>query len=100
MKDVTTENIWTLELGVGDGIDIPIYVIVVFMQRYQFNQQHQNKDTFNKPSVVNAQCIIGREKIPDSGINCNHAIDKYSQTYGETVSCFRHLAKVNFFTII
>ena len=24
MKDVTTENIWTFELGVSDGIDIPI----------------------------------------------------------------------------
>ena len=28
MKDVTTENNSTFELGVGDGIEIPIYVIV------------------------------------------------------------------------
>ena len=41
MKVVTTENNWTLELSVGDGIDIPIYVLVGFMQRDQFNQQHQ-----------------------------------------------------------
>ena len=45
-KDVTTENNWTFELGVGDGIDIPIYLVVRFMQRDQFNQQHQNNDTF------------------------------------------------------
>ena len=31
MKDVTTKNNCTFELGVGDGIDIPIYVIVGFM---------------------------------------------------------------------
>ena len=95
MKDVTTENNWTFALGVGDGIDIPIYVIVGFMQRDQFNQQHQNNDTFCRPSVVNAQCIIGSEKPPDAGINCNSAIDKYSLAYGVIVSCFRHLAKDN-----
>ena len=96
MKDVTAENNWFLELGVGNGIDIPIYIVVGFMQRDQFNQQHQNIDTFYRPSVVNAQCIIGSEKIPDAGINCDYAIEKYTQAYGEVVSCFRHLSKDNF----
>ena len=32
MKDVTTEINWIFELGVEDGTDIPIYVIVGFMQ--------------------------------------------------------------------
>ena len=95
MKDVTTENNLTFELGVGDGIDIPIYVIVGFMQRDQFNQQYQNNDTFYRPSVVNAQCIIGSEKFPDAGRICDYAIAKYLQAYGEIVSCFRHLAKNN-----
>ena len=71
MKDVTTEINGTSELGVGDGIDIPIYVTVGFMQRDQFNQQHQNDDTFYRPAVVNAQCVIGIEKFPDAGINSN-----------------------------
>ena len=62
------------------------------MQRDQFNQQHHNNDTFYRPSVVNAQCIIGSEKFPDTGTYCNYAIDKYSPAYGEIVSCFRHLA--------
>ena len=81
MKDVTTENIWTFELGVGDGIDILIYVIVGFMQRGQFNQQHRNNDTFYRPGVVNAQRINGSEKFPAAGINCIYAIEKYSQAY-------------------
>ena len=63
------------------------------MQRDQFNQQRQNNDTFYRPSVVKAQCKIGGEKFPDAGINCNYAMDKISQPYGEIVSCFRHLAK-------
>ena len=59
MKDVTTENNWTFELGVGDGTDFPIYVVIGFMQRDQFNQQHQNIDIFDRPSVTIAQCFLG-----------------------------------------
>ena len=54
MKDVTTENNWTFELGLGYGVDIPIYVIVGFKQRDQVNQQHRNNYTFYRPSVLNA----------------------------------------------
>ena len=32
-KDVTTENNWTFEVSLGDGIDIPISERVGFMQR-------------------------------------------------------------------
>ena len=71
MNDVTTENNWIFELGFGDDAAIPIYVIVGFMQRDQLNQQHQNNDTFHRASVVNVQCIIGNEKLPDAGINVN-----------------------------
>ena len=93
MKDVTTEDNWTFELGVGDGIDIIIYVIVEFVERDHFNQQHQKNETFYRPNVVNAQWIIGSEKYLDAGINCNYVMDEYLQTYGEIVSCFRHLAR-------
>ena len=79
MKVVTTENNWSFDLGVGDGIDIPIYVIVGFMQRDQFNQKHQNNDTIYRPSVVKTQCIVGSEKFPDAITNCNFNIDKYLQ---------------------
>ena len=82
MKDVTTENNWTCELGVGDGVDIYIYVIFGSMQRDQFNQQHQSKFTFYRRSVVNAHYNIGSEKFPDAETLCIYAIDKYSQAYG------------------
>ena len=96
LKDVTTGNKWTFELGVGDGIDIPINVMVGFMERDRINQQHQNNDIFYRPCVVNAQCIIGGDNFPDAGINCNYAIDETLQAYAEIVSCFTKLAKNNF----
>ena len=95
MKDVTTGKNRTFELGVGEVIDRPIYVIVGFMQGDQFNQQHQKNDKLYRPSVAKAQCIVGSEKVPDAGINCNYTIDKNSQAYGEIVCCFRKLAKDN-----
>ena len=38
MKDITTENVWTFELVVGDGFHKPIFKKVGFMQKDQFNQ--------------------------------------------------------------
>ena len=43
--------------------------------------------------MVNAQSVIGSEKRPDAGINCNYGEDENSQAYGEIVSCFTHLAE-------
>ena len=40
-NDVTIEQIWIFELGVENSIDVPFYVILDFMQKYQFNQQPQ-----------------------------------------------------------
>ena len=36
MNDVTTESKWNFELGVGNDLDVPIYITGVFMQRDQF----------------------------------------------------------------
>ena len=59
----------------GDGIDIPIYVRVGFMERGLFNQQHQFNDRFYRRSLVKAQCIFVSENFPDARLNCNCAID-------------------------
>ena len=39
MKELTTEKIWTFDVGVGDGVDIPNNLKTGFMQRDRFNQQ-------------------------------------------------------------
>ena len=95
MKDLTTEKDWPFELRVGDGIDIPVYLVVGLMQRDQFTQQHQNIDTLNRPCVVNTQIKVRNEKYPDAGKTSNYAFDKNSVAYGEIVSCVRHSAKDN-----
>ena len=52
------------------------------MQRGQFNQQQQNKDTVSKPNVVNAKQVFGSKKYPSSGTICNYVFGKFSRAYG------------------
>ena len=63
MKEVNTQNLRTSELGTQEGINIPIWIIVGFQQRGRQDLQNLNNDTSYRPSVTNAQCIIGTEKI-------------------------------------
>ena len=68
MKEVITQNLWTFELGTQEGINVPIWIFVAFQQNDRQNDQNLNNDTFYRPLVTSAQCSIGAEKYPDSGI--------------------------------
>ena len=54
-----------------------------------------NNDTFYRLLVTSAQCIIGTEKYPDSGILLNYNDDNYSQGYGQIKEAFKALTKDN-----
>ena len=83
MKEITTQNIWTFELGTGEGINLPIWIFVGFQQRDRQDSQNLNNGTFYKPSVINSQCFIKSENYPDSVILINYDDDEYSQGYGQ-----------------
>ena len=95
MKEVNTQNLWTFELGTQEGINVPIWVFVAFQQNDRQNNQNLNNDTFYRPLVTSAQCIIGTEKYPDSGILLNYSDDNYSQAYGQVKEAFKALTKDN-----
>ena len=61
-NEVSIQSDSTFELGVQSGIDVTIYVIVGLEQGYCFIQQQRNNDSFYRPTVVNAQCIIDSKK--------------------------------------
>ena len=67
-KEVDTQNLRTSELGTQQGINVPIQIFVGFQQRDRQDPQISNNDTFYRPPVTSAQCIIGTEKYPDAGI--------------------------------
>ena len=93
MKEVNTQILWNFELGTQEGINVPIWIIIGFQQRNRQNSQNENNDTFYRPSVISAQCIIGTEKYPDSGILINYDDDDYNQGYGQIKEAFRALTK-------
>ena len=95
MKEVNTQNLWTFELGTQEGINIPIWIFVAFQQNDRQNDQNLNNDTFYRPLVTSAQCIIGTEKYPDSGILLNYNNDNSSQGFGQIKEAFKALTKDN-----
>ena len=95
MKEVNTQNFWTFELGTQGGVNVPIWIFVAFQQNDRGNDQNLNNDTFYRPLVTSAQCIIGTEKYPDSSILLNYNDDDYSQGYGQIKEAFKALTKDN-----
>ena len=79
MKEMNTQNFWTFELGTQEGINIPIWIFVVFQQNDRQHDQNLNNDTFVRLPVIFAQVDIGAERYPDSGILLNYDDDDYAQ---------------------
>ena len=95
MKEVNTQNLWTFELGTQEGNNVSVWIFVAFQQNDRQNDQNLNNDTFYRPLVTSAQCIIGTEKYPDGGILLNYNDDNYSQGYGQIKEGFKALTKDN-----
>ena len=93
LKEVNNQNLWNFELGSHENMNVPIWVIIGFQQRDRQDSQNLNKDTFCRLPVVSAQCIIGTEKYPDTGILLNYDDDDYSQGYHQIKEAFRALTK-------
>ena len=82
MKEINTQNLFSFELGTQECINVPIWIIVGFQQRYRQDSRILNNDTFYRPPVTSAQCIIGAQNYPDSAILLNYDDDDYSRRYG------------------
>ena len=80
-------------LGIQEGINVPISIIVGFQQSDRQHDQNLNNDTFYRPPVISAQCIIGTEKYPDGAILFYYNDDKYSEGYAQIKEAFRALSK-------
>ena len=93
MEEVSTQNLWTFELGTQEGVNIPIWIIIGFQQSDRQHEQNLNKETIFGPPVKSNQCIIRNEKYPDSAILLNYDDDDYSRGYDQTKEGFRALTK-------
>ena len=93
MQEVKNQKTWQFQIGVEEGISIPMFIIIGFQQQDRENPQNLNNDTFIRLPVTSAQCIVASEKYPDSSILLNYDDDDYSQGYGQIKEDFRALGK-------
>ena len=93
MKQVNNQNLWNFDLGSQENMNVPIWIIIGFQQQDRQDSQDLNNDTFCRLPVVSAQCGIGTEKYPDTGILLNYDDDDYSQGYHKIKEAFKALTK-------
>ena len=93
MKEVNTQNFWTFELGNQKGMNVPLFLFVVFQKRNRQDSQNLNNDTFYRPPVTVAQCNIGSERYPDNSIILNYDDDDNSERYAQIKETFRALTR-------
>ena len=93
MKEVNNQNLWNFELGSQESMNVPIWNIEGFQQRDRQDSQNLNNVTFHSLPVTIAQCTIGKERYPDTGLLLNYDDDDYSEGYGRNKEAFRALAE-------
>ena len=93
MKEVNNQNIWNFELSSQEIVNVPIWIIIRFQQRDRQDSQNLNIDTFCRLPVVSAQCIIGTDKNPDSGVLLNYDDHDYSQGFTQIKEALRALTE-------
>ena len=65
MKEVNTQSLWTCELWTQEGVNIPIWLYVVFQQNDRQHDQNINNDTFCMLPATSAHCLIETERYPN-----------------------------------
>ena len=95
MGEVNNQNLWNFELGSQDDMNVPIWIIIELQQRVTQDSQTLINDTFCRLHVTSAQCIIGTEKKPDSGILLTYDDDEYGHGYSHNKEAFKALTNDN-----
>ena len=59
---------WNFDIGLGEELDLPIYVLVGFPQRNRLNNQLLENDSSYRPTNKIAHCFIETVKNSDACI--------------------------------
>ena len=93
MKELNSQNLWNFKLGGRESMNLPIYVISGFQQRYRLDSQKMRNYKFCTLPVTSSQCVFRTGNYPDADILSNYDDDDYSQGYGQIKEGFRALTK-------
>ena len=68
MTDVTTQNLWTFQIGTQKGKNVVIWIIIGFQQKEGQDSQNLNNHLFYRTPITSAQCVFGIDNYTDSAI--------------------------------
>ena len=94
-KEVKNQNLWNIELGSQESMNVLKWIIKGFQQRDRRESQKLNKDAFCRLPVIRAQYIIGTKILPDGGILSNYDDDEYTEGLHQIKEAFTALTKDN-----
>ena len=75
MNEVDNQNLWNIELGSQESMNVPIWNIIGLRQRDRQRSQNLINDIFCRLPIVSTQAFIGTEKYPDAAILLKYADD-------------------------
>ena len=90
---MNAQKLLTFEIGTEKRINVPTWIILGFEQKERQDSQKLSNDTFYRPPMTSAQCIIGTRKYPDSAFLLNYDDNDNSQGYGQINETFKALTK-------
>ena len=79
VEGVDSQISWFLYREVKNGIDVPIYVILVFQKQERLDIAAIDNGVFYEPHVLLAQCNTRTDRYPDARIISENASYKKSQ---------------------
>ena len=94
-KKVKTQIFWTFELGTQEGVNILVWIYVVFQKSDRQHDQKLNSETSYWIPATSAQIVIGTENYRDDSFLLNYNKHHYSRGYGQIKEAFRALTKDN-----
>ena len=87
-KKISNDGLWTFELGIESGKNIPSWVIIGFMADNKFDSQLHDNSVFDWLPISQAVCRIGSEKYPGDYINLNYPRNNFHEAYYQIENFF------------
>ena len=87
-RKITNNGLWTFELGIESGKNIPSWVIVGFMEDVRFDSQLHDNSVFDWLPISQAVCRLGSDRYPTDYINLDYSRTNFHEAYYQIENFF------------
>ena len=87
-RKITNNGLWTFELGIESGKNIPSWIIIGFMADEKFDSQLEDNSVFDWLPISQAVCRIGSDRYPNDYINLDYPRNNFHEAYYQIENFF------------